>query len=209
MNQKFKIPCVIFAGGKSSRMGEDKALLPFGKFNTLTEYQYRRLLPLFEKIYISTKTDKFPFKAPTIFDDGALKTYAPTIGLLTVFNQIDGNAFFAISVDTPFIDETVIKRLINIYEKENSADAVIAKSPNGTHPMCGIYTKRLIPKLKEMVENNQHKLGHLLKTSNTNFVIFDSDEPFFNLNRPEEYTQALLTLEYFSQLHSSKIDKFT
>lgn len=37
------IPCVIFAGGKSSRMGEDKALLPFGNFKTLTQYQLTRL----------------------------------------------------------------------------------------------------------------------------------------------------------------------
>jgi len=34
---------IIFAGGKSSRMGRDKALLPFGGYDTLTEYQYRRL----------------------------------------------------------------------------------------------------------------------------------------------------------------------
>jgi len=171
-------------------MGEDKALLPFGEFSTLTEYQYHRLLPLFKKIYISTKIDKFPFEAPTIFDDERLGVYAPTAGLLTVFNQLDNDAFFAISVDTPFIDETVIKRLVNIYEKENGVDAVIAKSPNGTHPMCGIYTKRLLPKLKEMVENNQHKLGYLLKKSNTNFVNFESDDPFFNLNHPEEYKWA-------------------
>jgi len=205
---KFSIPCVIFAGGKSSRMGEDKALLPFGEFSTLTEYQYHRLLPLFEKIYISTKSDKFPFKAPTIFDDETLGVYAPTAGLLTVFNQLDNDAFFAISVDTPFVDEKVIKRLVEVYEK-NDVDAVIAKSPNGTHPMCGVYTRNLLPNLKEMVENNQHKLGYLLKESNTQFVYFESDDPFFNLNHPEEYTRASLMLEYFSQLHSGKIDKFS
>ncbi|WP_092911746.1 molybdenum cofactor guanylyltransferase MobA [Hydrogenimonas thermophila] len=187
---KFSIPCIIFAGGKSSRMGEDKALLPFGEFSTLTEYQYHRLLPLFEKIYISTKSDKFPFKAPTIFDDETLGVYAPTAGLLTIFNQLKSNAFFAISVDTPFVDEKVIKKLIEVHEKENK-DAVIAKSPNGIHPMCGIYTKNLLPKLKEMVKNNQHRLGYLLKTSNTDFVYFENDDPFFNLNHPEEYKLAI------------------
>lgn len=188
---KFSIPCVIFAGGKSSRMGEDKALLPFGGFSTLTEYQYNRLLHLFEKIYISAKTDKFPFKAPTIFDNQTLKIYAPTAGLLTVLNQLKSNAFFAISVDTPFVDEKVIKKLMGVYEKENDVDAVIAKSPNSIHPMCGIYTKNLMPKLKYMVKNNQHKLGYLLKTSNTNFVYFENDDPFFNLNHPEEYKKAI------------------
>jgi len=187
---KFSIPCVIFAGGKSSRMGEDKALLPFGGFSTLTEYQYRRLLPLFEKIYISAKRDKFPFTAPTIFDDETFEVYAPTVGLLTVLNKIDNDALFAISVDTPFVNKEVIKRLVEVFKKDNSVDAVIAKSPNSTHPMCGIYTKNLLPKLKEMIKNNQHKLGYLLKESNTQFVDFESDDPFFNLNHPEEYKLA-------------------
>jgi len=52
-------------------------------------------------------------------------------------------------------------------------------------------TKNLMPKLKYMVKNNQHKLGYLLKTSNTNFVYFENDDPFFNLNHPEEYKKAI------------------
>ena len=63
------IPCVIFAGGKSSRMGEDKALLPFAEFNTLTEFQLTRLKKIFKTVYISCK-DKtlFEFDANFIED---------------------------------------------------------------------------------------------------------------------------------------------
>jgi len=43
----FDIPCVILCGGKSSRMGEDKALLPFGEYSTLVQYQYERLQSVF------------------------------------------------------------------------------------------------------------------------------------------------------------------
>jgi len=57
------IPCVIFAGGKSSRMGEDKSLLPFSSFKTLTEFQLSRLSKIFKNVYISTKEkNKFEFK---------------------------------------------------------------------------------------------------------------------------------------------------
>jgi len=61
MNYPFEIPCVILSGGKSSRMGEDKSLLPFSTSNTLIEYQYKRLKPYFKDIYISSKIDKFDF----------------------------------------------------------------------------------------------------------------------------------------------------
>ena len=52
---------VILAGGKSSRMKQDKALLPFGDTNSLAEFQYRRLSKIFSKVYISSKNNKFDF----------------------------------------------------------------------------------------------------------------------------------------------------
>ena len=57
----FEIPCVILSGGKSSRMGEDKSLLPFSSSSSLIEFQYRRLEPYFKNIFISAKNDKFDF----------------------------------------------------------------------------------------------------------------------------------------------------
>ncbi|MDQ1268445.1 MAG: molybdenum cofactor guanylyltransferase, partial [Campylobacterota bacterium] len=65
----FDIPCVIFAGGKSSRMGKDKSLLPFGTFDTLTEFQLNRLGKIFKNVYISCKEkSKFNFEAEFIED---------------------------------------------------------------------------------------------------------------------------------------------
>ncbi len=185
---RFHLPCVIFAGGKSSRMGRDKALLPFGGCQTLAEYQYRRLLPLFSRLYISTKTDKFPFDAPLILDRETKDLHAPTAGLLAAFEAIGGD-FFAISVDTPFVDEKVMERLVEVYTQKQ-VDAVVARSPGGTHPMCGIYTMRLLPRLREMVEEGMHRLNHLLRVSDTRFVDFPDDAPFFNMNTPAEYAEG-------------------
>ena len=50
------IPCVIVAGGKSSRMGRDKALLPFGSFPTLTQYQLARLQNNFSSLHAVSYT---------------------------------------------------------------------------------------------------------------------------------------------------------
>jgi len=73
----FQIPCVIFAGGKSSRMGEDKSLLPFGSFSTLTEFQLNRLQKMFKNIYISCKkSSKFDFNADFIEDISQNSVYA-------------------------------------------------------------------------------------------------------------------------------------
>lgn len=184
------IPCVIFAGGKSSRMGEDKSLLPFDGFNTLTHYQLSKLSKLFKTVYISSKDkNKFDFKANYIEDIKTDSTYAPTVGFISIFQELECDKFFAISVDSPFINESVIKKLIQ-NDLENS-DATIAKTKFGIQPLCGIYHRSLESKFLEMLESDNHKLGYLLKSSNTTFIDFEDEVAFLNLNNPSEYQEAL------------------
>jgi len=186
----FDIPCVIFAGGRSSRMGEDKALLPFGGFNTLTQFQLSRLSKLFKTVYISCKdSNKFDFNANFIEDVKTDSVYAPTAGFVSIFKELKEDCFFALSVDSPFVGEIEIKELILKYKVES--DATIAKTEFGMQPMCGIYHRSLESKFLKMLESNNHKLGYLLKSSNTTFVIFDDEKPFLNLNHPQEYEKAL------------------
>jgi len=184
------IPCVIFAGGKSSRMGEDKALLPFANFTTLTEFQYSRLSKIFSHVYISCKDkNKFDFQAAFIEDIVTDSTYAPTVGFISSFEQLKCDSFFAISVDAPFIDESTIQTILQNDSLTN--DATIAKTKSGLQPLCGIYHRSLLYDFKHMQKNDNHKLGRLLKDSKSSFIYFENDEKFLNLNTPQEYKQAL------------------
>ncbi|MCW8837387.1 MAG: molybdenum cofactor guanylyltransferase MobA [Thiovulaceae bacterium] len=184
------IPCVIFAGGKSSRMGEDKALLPFGGFDSLTQFQINKLSKLFKNVYISCKTkSKFDFDADFIEDVKTENIFAPTAGFIAIFENLKCEKFFAISVDTPFIDANIINKLQDADTMD--ADATIAKTNNGMQPMCGIYHKSLLLSFKNMLDENNHKLGFLLKNSNTKTVLFEDEKPFLNLNNPNEYKKAL------------------
>ena len=186
------IPCVIFAGGKSSRMGEDKALLPFGSFSTLTEYQLARLSKIFSNVYISCKDkNKFNFDANFIEDVPSQNTYAPTLGFVSAFKRLKTESFFAISVDSPFIDESIIQTLVDSDTNENGNDATVAKTDRGMQPLCGIYHNSLEKKFQEMQKTDNHKLGFLLKNSRTSYVYFKDEEPFLNLNNPQEYEIAL------------------
>jgi len=187
----YDIPCVIFAGGKSSRMGEDKALLPFATFSTLTEYQYSRLKKIFTNVFISTKSsDKFNFEANFILDlQDSSNQYAPTSGFIAAFSQLNVDRFFVLSVDSPFIGKYEIQRLIDS-DKDNY-DATIAKTDRGMQPMCGIYHSSLSKSFTNMHKSQNHKLGFLLKNSLTNYLYFEDETPFLNLNHPYEYQEAL------------------
>jgi molybdopterin-guanine dinucleotide biosynthesis protein A len=186
------IPCVIFAGGKSSRMGEDKSLLPFGNYKTLTEYQLSRLQKIFKKVYISCKNkNKFDFDANFIEDIKTNNIYAPTTGFISVFDSLHVESFFALSVDSPFVSKEEINKIMQKDSLHVDIDACIAKTSSGIQPMCGIYHRSLENKFLKMLKEDNHKLGFLLKSSNTLHVEFDNETAFLNLNHPHEYEKAL------------------
>lgn len=186
----FDIPCVVFAGGKSSRMGEDKSLLPFPPYKTLTEFQLRRLEKIFTSVYISCKDEtKFNFEANFINDVGDKDIFAPTQGFVSIFQTLEEEKFFVLSVDTPLVNKSIIEKLIE--SDSNQFDATIARIPQGIQPLCGIYHKTLLNDFETMLKTQNHKLGFLLKNANTHFVDFKEGTPFLNINYKKEYKEAL------------------
>lgn len=186
---KYNIPLIIFAGGKSTRMGKDKALLPFGGCNTLSEFQYRRLSRLFKKVYISAKENKFDFEASIIKDNH--KESSPLVGILSIFETLKVDKVFILSVDAPFVTKEIIDKLIH---SNNKFDAVVAKSKSGVQPLCGVYKRSVLPIAQEHLKEKNHRLQSLLKKVDTQFVPFEDDTLFINLNHPHEYESALKSL---------------
>ena len=186
----FPLPCIIFAGGKSSRMGRDKALLPFGGYTTLAGYQFARLSPYFDATFLSAKTaERFSETAPVIIDEADQTAFAPTVGFISVFRRLTSERFFALSVDTPFIDTGIIASLLA--EDREGIDAVIARTEQGIHPLCGIYHRSLLPYFERMAAAGDHALGKMLKNAKVVYVDFKDEEAFANLNHPAEYAAAL------------------
>ena len=181
------LACVVVAGGKSSRMGSDKSLLPFGEYQTLTQYQIARNTPWFESLHVSCKTkDKFDFTASFIEDTKEFGEYSPLIALYSVLKEVK-TPVCILSVDTPFVTKEVYQKL---HEEIKNSDVVIARSPYGSHQLCAIYAPKILPVLKEQIQINNHKIKDMLRKVHTLYVDFPSDEPFTNLNHYEEYEKA-------------------
>jgi len=189
----YTIPCVVFAGGKSSRMGKDKAFLAFAGYDSLIEYQVQRLQDIFVDVYISAKeTNKFSGINATIIQDVLYHNIsAPTTGLANVFEQLHTEEyFFILSVDTPFVNKKIISELIEA-SKSGNYEAVIVRTPLGIHPLCGIYSRALQASIKTMIDNSDHKLMKLLKNSNVHYIDVEDEVLLSNLNTPEQYEEAL------------------
>ena len=186
---------VIFAGGKSSRMGEDKSLLSFGRHPSLAQYQYARLSEIFDNVYISAKEDKFDFECKVIKD--ILKETSPLIGLISIFETLKTEEVFILSVDAPFVNEEIIESLFE--HNQTMLDVVVAQSPSGIQPLCGIYKRSILPLAYAQLKKGNHRLGDLLGLARTRFVQFEEDMPFTNLNHPHEYQEAIRYFEDSSE----------
>lgn len=182
------IPCVILCGGKSSRMGEDKALLPFSTSSSLTQYQYDRLKPYFKNIYISSKSNKFDFLQN---QDNSLildtqEESSPMVALESIFETLDVQKIFIITVDTPLVKIESIQRILS---QSLSYDICVAQTEK-IHNLCGVFDKSCLSQIKNMLEKDIHKVGFLLKNMNTNYVTFTNESEFINLNDKKEYSKA-------------------
>jgi len=187
------IPCIIFAGGKSSRMGTNKALLPFGPYKSLISYQVQRLQKVFKEVYISTKDQEVFSGIPaqiiedTLFPDIS----APSTGFINIFKRLkDQDCFFVLSVDAPFVSESLISKLLDL--RSEKYEAIIVRTPSGIHPLCGIYSKALEKKFKEMIEKKDYKLKRLLDEANVFYMDVEDEKLLSNLNTPQEYKEALV-----------------
>ena len=187
---QFDIPCVILCGGKSSRMGEDKALLPFSNYKTLIEYQYEKLKPHFKEIYLSSKVNKFDFPANIIYDTQDNES-SPLIALKSILEYLNVSEVFIITVDTPFVKISTIEKLIT---NSSSYDITYAHTEK-EHYLCGIYNKSCLYTINEMLLDNNHKIGFFVKKLNFNKIRFDDENEFINLNKKEDYMQAMLLLD--------------
>ena len=198
-NKIKEIPCIILSGGKSSRMGEDKSLMSFHNTSSMIEYLHAKLETLFETVYISSKTNKFTslkLTTPKLLLDKNSNISSPMIALESILSTLKEEKVFIITVDTPLIEEKTIEELI-----ENSTDTLITiakDKDNNIHNLCGVFSKKLLPLIQELLQQDIHKINYLIKESkNYQTILFRNSEQFLNINTKETYEKAKTLLERF------------
>lgn len=192
----YTMPCVVFAGGKSSRMGKNKAFLPFGEHKSLIKYQVQRLKEIFADVYISAK-DKNKFSgidSLVIEDIIHPEISAPTTGFINIFKQLEAeDSFFVLSVDTPFVDKSIISKILEA--SKMPYEAIIVRTPSGIHPLCGVYTRALEGSVKKMIKEKDYKLSRLLDNAKVHYIDIKDEHLLSNLNTPQQYEKALQDLK--------------
>ena len=183
-SQPLDIPCVILSGGKSSRMGEDKSLLPFRKFDTMIEYQHNKLSKIFKNVYISSKTDKFQFDCKVIQDINQ-NISSPMIALESIFNTLDAKNIFIITVDVPLIKTSTIYSLI---KNATNYNITIPFDGEKYHYLCGVFNISIKKTIDTLLQKDIHQIKTLIEnTLRYQSIKIYPKEQFLNINTPLEY----------------------
>lgn len=187
MDKFSNLPAVILAGGKSSRMGTDKALMPFDSSSSMAEFQYNKLSKIFNEVYISAKNNKFDF-----LDDNKLikdnsDISSPMIALDSIFSTLKSKKIFIITVDTPLVTIETIQELIY---KANKLDEDIVYAQDGCgnkHVLCSVFSRNIYQNVKKLLTKNIHKINYLVKNSTSKAILFTNNKEFSNINTKQEY----------------------
>lgn len=183
--------CVILCGGKSSRMGKNKALLPFGG-SSLLAYLVEKYRAIFGEVYLCSKEDYRKdyekIGAKILYEESEI--FAPMIGLQASLKQLQRKIFF-VTTDCPFLQERHFLALENAF-LQYSKSIIYAKTKHKSHFLIGIYSPCILPILEKYIQKMDFKMSSFIKSCNAFALEFEDEESFENLNTPSEYQNALL-----------------
>ncbi|WP_187950290.1 molybdenum cofactor guanylyltransferase MobA [Helicobacter pylori] len=188
------IPCVLLAGGKSSRftinnIQINKALMPLKSYPSLLEYQYSRLLKLFKQVIISAKKS-YELNAPYLLEKES-GLFSPLFGIHNAFLTLQTPYIFFIAIDTPLVSFESIKALCGV----KNFSVVYAKSPTKEHYLISLWHQSILNALSYALKTQNYRLSDLVKNTSSVAINFNQEEEFLNLNTLKDYELAVQILK--------------
>lgn len=180
---------IILSGGKSSRMGKNKAFIEIDGVPIIQRIHNLFKTLFSEVVIVTNEVELFQnFEAKIhrdlIPDRGVLG------GLYTGIYYSSFSHAFCVGCDMPFLRGPVIRYLI---EKMEGYDVVVPRTEDGLQPLHAIYSKNCLDPMRKIMEQKQFKIIDLYPMVKVNIVEENefrsldlSRESFLNVNTPEE-----------------------
>lgn len=188
MQQFNNLTLIILAGGKSSRMGTDKALLKYqGK--TFVQILYNNIKGICSEVIISSNNPEVRVEgSKTVTDD--IQEIGPMGGLYTCLKQSNTDFNLVVSVDTPFVSA---KLLTKVYKQSQKYDISIIEHNKKLHPLIGVYHKNVVKILKSEIKSEKYKVIRFLKKTKYQVISVENSykKELLNINNSEDYKKLL------------------
>lgn len=188
---------VILAGGRSRRMGDDKATLQFAG-QPLLQAVAQAVAPLFGELSVSVRAPRPDLSWPQICD--AHVDAGPLAGLCAALGAVPTPWIFAVATDMPFVKPALIELLAR---RRAGFDAVVPRVHGHPQPLAAFYSTRCLTPFRALLaaaetHGGRRSLRAALERVNVCYV----DEPellvadpglasFFDLDTPQDLIEAI------------------
>ena len=188
---------IILAGGRSSRLGQDKSTLVIAGerllqriVNLLGQLDEQMVLVLAPEQSPPPLNDSFKVRIASDTEFGK----GPLIGIYSGLKASQDDYNLAVACDMPFLNVQLLKYMMGLVE---GFDIVIPRSNGEIEPLHAVYSKRCLDIIARMIEENDLKVRNLLEKSNVRYVEENEIDRFdphhmswFNINTPDDLKKA-------------------
>lgn len=179
---------ILLAGGKSSRMGQDKASLPLLGTSLLQLQLEKAQLMGIDDILVSGAREDVPGARviPDVYPERG-----PLGGLHACLQAAKHPCAVVLSVDMPLLPSCMLRELVENHT-QSGAEITLAVHGDRWQPLVGVYNSDLSGRIAPMIETSGAPVRALIKESRCRFVHSAIPDAFWaNCNTPEEWTEIL------------------
>jgi molybdopterin-guanine dinucleotide biosynthesis protein A len=189
---------IILCGGKSSRMGTDKALLRFGS-ETMLERTLRNVAAVVDPariVIVAAANQQLPSLKLLVVRDNA-EHQGPLMGFakgLEVLSSVT-DAVLASGCDSPLLKSALIDWLFN---QLGDAEAVVPQDDERLYPLCAVYRTNLLCQVRQQLNTGQRSLHRFVDNVDSRRLPVESFRKIdpgllslTNVNSQEDYLSAL------------------
>ena len=200
-----EVSALILAGGRSRRMGVDKALLVLDGEPLLARV-VRRVLPLAGEIIVSAREPRAYdavlklLAAPVRIVVDEFADAGPLAGLHAGLTAARHDLLLALSVDLPFVDPGLLAHMIDL---AGGFDAVVPRVPAShgytleLEPLHALYRRTCLPAIESHLRAGDRRMTSILDDVLTRYLqpheitrIDPGFRSFANINTPEDWEAA-------------------
>jgi molybdopterin-guanine dinucleotide biosynthesis protein A len=174
---------LVLAGGESVRMGTDKGLLDyFGKSQRI--YSMEMLEKLNLKAYLSVRKEQ-KLDQNNVIEDKFIGL-GPFGAICSAFQHDPNKAWLVLATDLPYVDEKLIRQLLDNRDPSKVATALKGKSKNFPEPLITIWEPKAYPIMLQFLAQGISCPRKVLINSDVKIVEVQ-DDYIVNVNTPEEF----------------------
>ncbi|MFM9051260.1 MAG: NTP transferase domain-containing protein [Bacteroidota bacterium] len=184
---------VVLAGGRSQRMGTDKASLLYHDCPQ-RDWTVALLTPYCKEVFGLFKYPPSDFSLPFMTDDPRFGDNGPIAGILTVMDHYPKTPLLVVGCDYPLLDMETIEILLNGRSNAHICTSFRSPTDGRPEPLIAIYEKECFSALNDYHRNGNYSLRKFLENNSTHLLDAPDASKLESYDTPEQ-AQRLLKKE--------------